>query len=136
MQLVVEFTAEGNREGPRSRLGRRAEGQGRALELLVERNVLDADLRCVIVAQNRTVDREVERVQHDLVDAFVHLDRDPNGPRERRRLEIGLEDQVVSGRDDGARKSEAILHGTGAYRAVDAPCADAFRSIDPRNRNP
>ena len=106
-----------------------------ALKLFVESDGRDRDLGAVVVTQDRIVDREIDRVHHDLVDAFVHLDDGADRARERRRLQVGLEDQVVSGRDDGAGKPVTILHGPEAYRAATAE-VDAFRGIVPREREP
>ena len=131
MELVVQHPSERGRERPRPGLGGALERQGGALKLFVERDGRDRDLGAVVVTQDRIVDREIERVHHDLVDAFVHLDDGADRARERRRLQVGLEDQVVSGRDDGAGKPVTILHGPEAYRAATAREVDAFRGIVP-----
>ena len=136
VELVVELAPERHPQEPGARFDGHREREGRALQLLVVRHVGHRDLGADLGAHGRMVDREVERVHDDLVDPLVDVDLDLDGARERRRPEVGLEDQVVSGRDDGARKPVAILHGTGAYRAADAPCADASGSIDPRERKP
>jgi len=52
---------------------------------------------------------QVERVQHDLVDRFHDLHRHRLEAGERRRLQIGFEDQVVAMGDDGAGQAVASL---------------------------
>ena len=58
-------------------------------------------------AGDRALDGQVGRVQEDVAPRARQPDRDPDVPAEPAGLEIGLEVEVVVGRSDVGRKTEA-----------------------------
>src|SRR4029453_8076337 len=114
-QLVVEGAAERQPEaaGPgRQRCGHR---QPTALGRLVEGDggALLVSLR---VDHDRLVDDQLDGVEDDLADRFGDLDGDALLAAKGQRGEVGLEPDVVTARDDGARESVRVHEAPGGVR--------------------
>ncbi len=101
-QLVVEGAAEDQPQAPAARGQRLGERQPAALGGLVER-----DRRPLLaipgIDDHRLVDGELDGVQHDLADRLVDRDGDRLLAAEGQRGEVGIEPDVVTARDNGAR---------------------------------
>ena len=119
-QLVVELAAEVDREGATARAdGSIASIRVARWSVLVEHDVGDRDLAPASSA--RTVALSIERST-----AFTTISSTRSCtstaistlPENVAVREIGLEYHVVSRRHDGARQSEAVVHGRGDYRAA------------------
>jgi hypothetical protein len=108
LQLVGELPAELQMERPLPRPGRSRQEQVRAFALWVQADRRDLE-RPAGSLEPPGSELQVDRVQHDLVERFHDLQRHGLGAGERRRLQIGFEEQVVAMGGDGAGQAVASL---------------------------
>jgi hypothetical protein len=108
VEAVVQHAREAERQPPLARRDRRREDEPGALGRFVEGDgPVDGD--AALARDRHALDRQLGRIEHDLGQGRLHVDRDDGLSGEGGGRQVGLEPQVVALRHDRGR--QPVVHG-------------------------